>query len=120
MVYQCEGKRRVHQSHVYAAFVGRIGHHILIACLAQKRATGEIAHHSVVLHLAQRHHIRQLPSVLSVATSQERLPYMVELAPIAGACPAVRTVGQKLRIVLQRVVGAVEQILAVEFNEREK
>ena len=120
VVYHREREWRVHQSHVYATLVGRVGHDILVACASQERASGQIAHHSVVLHLAQSHHVGQLPPVLAVATRKHSLSNVVELAPVACACPAVRAVGQELGIIFQGVLIAVEQILAIKLDKCKK
>ena len=137
-VKQAERKRRIHQRHINAARIGRVGDNVLITCGAQERTLRKVAHHRVVLHLAQRHHIGQTPagnrlfcngeifSSLSpstahpIAARHDGLPHAVQLAPIAERRPMVRPVGQKLDVVLQRVVLTIEEVLTVELHEREE
>ena len=48
------GKRKlmVEQSHVDAAIVGRVGHYVTVARVAQQRTLGQVAQYCVVFHLA--------------------------------------------------------------------
>ena len=115
---ECHGI--VHQSHIYAPLVGRVGHQIFVAGLAQQRPFGQVVHHAVVFHLAHRHHIGQPPTSGILPQSDDFPPDVVQLMPISGARPVMTALGQKLRVIFQRVVSGVEKVFAVEFYQCEK
>lgn len=80
-LYQSERMGRIHQRHINATLVGRIGHHILVTGVAQQAAPGEVAKHAVVLHLAQSHHIGQLPRLAIIRSSHFSLCHLAFFLP---------------------------------------
>ena len=125
---QPECVRRIEKRNVDAALISRLRHYILITGVSEQRTLGEIAQNAVVLHLAQSYEVRQFPipsaaiSFLLIfqilpttvlAASYDGLTDAVKLAPITIWRPVIRAFRKKLRVVLQRVMTAVEEILAV-------
>ena len=125
---QPECVRRIEKRNVDAALVVGLRHDILITGVSEQRTLCEVAQNAVVLHLAQSYEVRQLPipsaailfllifqilPTTVLAASDDGLTDAVKLAPITIWRPVVRAVRQKLSVVLQRVMTAVEEILAV-------
>ena len=125
---QPECVRRIEKRHVDAALVVGLRHDILITGVSEQRTLGEIAQNAVVLHLAQSYEVRQLPipsaailfllifqilPTTVLTASYDGLTDAVKLAPITIWRPVIRAFRKKLRVVLQRVMTAVEEILAV-------
>lgn len=127
MIDQSEGEGRIEQRHVDATRVGAIGEHIFVAGIAEQRTAREVEEHRVILNFTERHQVGQLPGLgvgalgrRQLTAGQNHLSNVVQLAPIARAAPAVGPIGQPLHIVLQRVVAAIEEVLAVERHHREE
>ena len=116
---------RIEQGHVDAPCVGRGGHLVLVAGLAQHRPLREVAQAAVVLHLAEGHEVGQQVVggrgvALPFVGRHDFLAYLLQFLPVAPPRPVMAAVGQELRVILQRVVLAVEEVLHVEFHERQQ
>ena len=105
-------RRLIDKGHIDASLVGRLGHQIVVAGISQERTTGEVMEHSVILYLNKCHEVRQL-----LATRENGLPRMVQLAPVARASPMARTFRQILIILLQRIVATIEKILTIQLDK---
>ena len=107
----------IEQRHVEPALVGRVGHQVLVAGIAQKRATGEVAQARVVLYLAQGH---QLGQFHIVATRYYLLRQIIEFAPITPRGPVASRHGKELCVLLAFIMACVEEVLAVQFDQHER
>ena len=116
-----EGEGRIEQRHIDAPLIAALRDDVFIARLPQERPSGQVAYHRVVLHLAERHHVGQCPlCAVLFAAREHRAGHVVHLLPVFVTVPMTLRCRQKLIVVFQRVVLAVEEVLAVELHEGEK
>ena len=100
----------IEQRAVDAAQVGSLMVHIGIAGQPQRTAPREVVQYRVVLNLAQAH---QHGPLFALGGGCQSARNVVQLAPVAAACPVAAGFGQKLKVVLQRIMAAVEEVLHV-------
>ena len=93
-----------------AACIGPVGHHIVVAQMAQRTALGEVAQTSVALHLAKPQKDRRSEIL---AHRRNHLGETVELAPIAARGPGVGAVGKKIPVLEALGMDGVEEILHI-------
>ena len=74
---------------------------------------------AVILNLAECDKVGQLVADGIGRTAEDFTSDVVELTPIALRRPLTTRLWQKLIVLLQRVMHAVKEVLAVQFNEGE-
>ena len=118
--YGREAAGRVEQGYVDAANVGRGGHDVLVVGASKQRPPCKVAHHAVVLHLAQGYQVGQPPVAVLCAAVDYGFGRIVQFVPVFVCSPAAVALRGELRVLLQAVVAAVNQVFAVQLDERKQ
>ena len=111
-----ERRRLVQQSHVYPPFVGRIGHYIFICRIPKRRITDQRAQAQSfsTSHRATRSGTcRPLAASITLAT-------LFTFSAKRKLVPSPYARREKLSVLLQRIVTAVEEILYIVFHYPER
>ena len=83
--------------------------------MAQERSATQVVHARVIFYLTERYQVGH-PVVNG---RYQFLPDVIKLLPVAVPCPMTNSLRQVLLVLLEAVVTSVEEVFAIQFDQRQ-